>query len=398
VDRTRCVGLARTLESREEADVYFGREHLVHLTDAQGAFLGWHNEYFKKTRHRLISQQSTCGPVVQIEVKGLKIGMLPINTALFCRDEHDHEKLWVGRRCLDSAIEELVDNKADITVALMHHPLEWLSKIERSNIKAKLQENVHFVLRGHVEEDEVETVVSAQGSVLHMQTGASYKTRKSPNQALYCTIDGNTAKIFPIRYEDKPEEVWTIDASVFPDELDHEKSFEIRRPAASRRLVGPAKISPSGDATLPRFRSNIPSRLNKPFVGRKELIEEIRKNLDDVRQERALVLHGHSGVGKSELAREFARLNRDKYPGGTFFVDFSAGAPPIDLATIGKIILGLRFPADLSLPDQCKGALFALGSTPSLIIYDNVPSVESVTDWLPPSGMPCHVLITTILD
>ncbi len=399
VDRSRCTGLVRTLESREDADAYFGQGSLDHVTKAQAAFLEWHNEYFKKMPRRLISPQSTCGPVVQIEIKGMKLGILPINTALFCRDDNDHEKLWVGRRCLDPAIEKLAENKADITVALMHHPLEWLSKIERPNIKAKLQENVDFVLRGHVEEDEVETVVSAQGSVLHMQTGASYKTRKSPNQSLYCTIERNSAKVFPIRYEDKPKEIWVIDPSVFPDERDHEKSFEIPRPAAPAAQSDPIKTTPKGgNATPQRFRSNIPSRLDKPFVGRDELIEEIRKNLGDSGKERALVLHGHSGVGKSELAREFARLNRDKYPGGTFFVDFTAGAPPVDLATIGKIILGLRFPADLGLPDQCKEALLALGSSPSLIIYDNVPLVQSVTGWLPPAGMPCHVLITTIID
>ena len=103
-------------------------------------------------------------------------------------------------------------------------------------------------------------------------------------------------------------------------------------------------------------------------------------------------------MGKSELAREFARLNRDEYPGGTFLVDFSAGAPPIDLATIGTNFLDLRFPPYLGLPEQCQQTLVSLGSTPALLIYDNVTSVDAVMDWLPPAGMPCHVLITTILD
>lgn len=47
VDRTRGVGLARTLESREEADAYFGPDvHLHHLTSKQCAFLRWYNRYF----------------------------------------------------------------------------------------------------------------------------------------------------------------------------------------------------------------------------------------------------------------------------------------------------------------------------------------------------------------
>jgi hypothetical protein len=41
------------------------------------------------------------------EVPAGKIGILPINSSLFCQDDNDHAKLWIGRRCLDSAIREL---------------------------------------------------------------------------------------------------------------------------------------------------------------------------------------------------------------------------------------------------------------------------------------------------
>ena len=254
------------------------------------------------------------------------------------------------------------------------------------------------VLRGHLHEDEIESVASVHGQALNVTGGAAYDTRKWPNRALYCTIKGNSVKVYPIRYENQPMEVWTTDPSVFPHEPGHEKSFPIPRLTETIPAPESTKVSLNDAAPLPRFRSNIPSRLNKPFVGRDELIVEIQKNLDDPAQERALVLHGQPGVGKSELARECARRQRDRYPGGTFFVDFSAGAPPIDLATIGKNVLGLNFPRDLGLPDQCQQVLLALGSTPSLVIYDNVCSMDAVTPWLPPAGMPCHVLITTIMD
>jgi predicted kinase len=45
-----------------------------------------------------------------------------------------------------------------------------------------------------------------------------------------------------------------------------------------------------------------------------------------------VVLHGQPGVGKSELAREFARRNSDAYPSGTFFIDAGGQALLIDLA------------------------------------------------------------------
>ena len=253
VDRSRSVGLVRTLESREEADTYFGQGSLDHVTKAQAAFLEWHNEYFKKMPRRLLSPQSTCGPVVEIEINGVKIGILLINTALFCRDDNDHGKLFIGRRCLDPAIEQLAKNKPDLTVALMHHPLEWLNSIERSNIKAKLQRNLDFVLRGHLHEDEVETVASVQGTTLNMAAGAAYDTRRWPNRALYCTIEGNSAKIFPVTYQDRPEEVWTVDPSAFPHETAHEKSFPLPRLGESAAESEPARATRKNDESLPAF-------------------------------------------------------------------------------------------------------------------------------------------------
>jgi len=82
-------------------------------------------------------------------------------------------------------------------VALMHHPLEWLNSIERSNIKAKLQENIDFVLRGHLHEDEVETVASAQGSALYMQAGAAYDTGSGRTGPFTAQLKRTAQKFFP---------------------------------------------------------------------------------------------------------------------------------------------------------------------------------------------------------
>src|SRR5947209_3438431 len=73
VDRSLGVGLARTLASREEADTYFGPAiPKPHVTQKQGAFLEWHNRYFEGIR--ALPEDSTCGPVELVDVRGQKIG------------------------------------------------------------------------------------------------------------------------------------------------------------------------------------------------------------------------------------------------------------------------------------------------------------------------------------
>lgn len=393
VDRPQGAGLARTLASSDEADAYFEPSiYKGHISRKQAAFVKWYNRYFDGIR--AFPETSTCGPVEPVDARGHKVGILPLNSALFCLDD-DHAKLWIGRRCLDAAVAELKVLGAALNVALLHHPLDWLHDEERSNIRTMLRANADLILHGHLHETDVEHVVGVTGAALHMAAGATYQTRRWPNRALYGVIEGKRVSVFPIRYEDRPHEVWTIDPSVFPDEPTHTRSFAIPRLAAAT----PPAATPAPEPPPPRWgRSNIPSRRSLPFVGREDLIDRIRAELGEPSRDAVVVLHGQPGVGKSELAREFARRNRERYPGGTFFLDAGRQTLVVDLARIGRTSLDLETPPGLSLEDQGWRTLAALGTAPSLLIYDNVPDEDTVLPWLPPAGMPCHVLMTTVAD
>ena len=240
VDRNAGIGLARTLASREVSDKYFKpASDKPHLAQKMRAFLDWHNTYFKG--YRAASGKSTCGPVELLEIKGRRLGILPINSALFCEGADDHNNLWVGRRCLDAAVEELKILRTDVNLALVHHPLEWLHPIEGSNIQAELEASVHILLRGHLHEPRVELVAASEGELLRCAAGASYQTSKWPNRALYATRTENRLTIFPIKYEDSPRPLWTTDSGVFPRDPNHEKSFAI--PKLNQPVVATAPLA-----------------------------------------------------------------------------------------------------------------------------------------------------------
>jgi len=255
-----------------------------------------------------------------------------------------------------------------------------------------------ILLRGHLHETRIDSVASAEGELLRCAAGAAYQTRKWPNRAVYAEWLDDELRIYPIRYEDSPRPIWTTDPSVFPRDKDHQRSFPIARRTRQFDNAKPSAATPSRPIQPVRFRSNIPSLGNLPFVGRDDLMGRMTTIFGNLGAEAVVVLHGERGVGKSELAREFARRHRDRYSGGTFWVDASTDAIPIHFARIAKTILGLDFPPDVPLDEQGQRCFFGLAGAPALLIYDNVTSLERLQPWLPMSGMLLHVVITTLQD
>ncbi|MGI8631302.1 MAG: tetratricopeptide repeat protein [Solirubrobacterales bacterium] len=392
VDRPLGTGLARTLGSREEADAYFDPDlPKPHIAQKLGAFAGWYDEYFKGIR--TFPRSSTCYPVELFELGGVRLAVLAINSALFCQDGADHAKLLVGRRCLDAALGELGAGDADLRMALMHHPLDWLSDIERSNVKSSLGRAVDVFLTGHLHDMGAETVASTTGTTLFLAAGAAYQTREWPNRAMYVRFDGDSLDVLPIRYEDSPTEIWTVDPSIFPAEAGFQGSFPSPRLNTDSRARLPRLAAAPNPARHP---TNITSLGNTPFVGRDTHLAAISSHLTDLGREQVVLVHGQPGVGKSELAREYGRRNRHSYPGGTFFVNCGNGDEMVDLAQVGTNLLGLEFGPGVPIRDQAVRALASLGGEPVLVIYDNATRSAPIDAWLPPSGVRCHVIVTAV--
>ncbi len=397
VDRGIGADLKRTLASGAESTGYFapGREK-VHLTKKQAAFWSWYRDYFHGVREPCLD--STCGPVELADADGLPVAVLPINTALFCQDDHDHEKLWVGRRCIEEAVRALKDVSAPVKVAMMHHPLEWVSGLERSSVRAQLRTAANIVLNGHRHENDfgVDARADGEGVMLSLQAGAAYDRSDWPFGAAYHSVEDGRLVVSPITYCNAPERVWRADLRPFPNAADGRGRFSLSHPGG----VGGAMASLAPPAPSPGpapLLSNIPPH-PLPFLGRDDLLQDISRVLGEPGHYSVVALHGRSGAGKSELAREYARRQASRYPGGTFFVEAGGDGPPVGLAEIGRLHLGLTYPPGLDIAQQCQYALLRLGGRPVLLIYDGVVDPARLAGWLPPAGCPCHILITTVLD
>jgi len=257
IDRRAGSALVRTLKSEEESVRFFAEVPIAHVSSRQSAYAAWYNEFFNGIR--TFSLGGSFNQPTSLNVGKSVVEIVEFNTAIFCLDDNDAGKLWLGRRCLSDVPNR---EKADelLRIAVMHHPISWLSEVEQVNIKSSLHDKFDIVARGHLHKNEIEQIADLSASTLFVAAGACYQTKRYPNTASICTWRDKTIELRPIRYFDEPREVWALDTSLFPREPTYTGSFRLgggrqsvaRQPASQVPSPTPLYqadlfLSPGGD-------------------------------------------------------------------------------------------------------------------------------------------------------
>jgi len=148
-----------------------------------------------------------------------------------------------------------------------------------------------------------------------------------------------------------------------------------------------------------------PNNLNRArtgavnFVGREDAMAQLHDQLQQ--QERiaiTAVVTGMAGVGKTELALQYALHHREKstYAGGICWIGVQGETVGVQLLEFAKSLLGLFPPEELNLRgqlDYCWARWQPPGDV--LLILDDVHQYAEIQDYLPPQEQRFKVLITT---
>jgi tetratricopeptide (TPR) repeat protein len=135
---------------------------------------------------------------------------------------------------------------------------------------------------------------------------------------------------------------------------------------------------------------HLPYLRNPHFTGRGELLEALHRTLQAPGAPVALV--GMGGLGKTQLAAEYAHARVSAYPGGVFWLNArDAERLQEEYAGLGRFF---DVPDDLPLRERAQRVRDRLAQSrlPVLLILDNL---TEATDLLLPGGERCRVLLTT---
>jgi hypothetical protein len=148
--------------------------------------------------------------------------------------------------------------------------------------------------------------------------------------------------------------------------------------------------------------SGIPENLPRSgvvaFVGRDAVMSELHQMLQQGHRVAVSAIAGMGGVGKTELALQYALKYQQMYPAGICW--FSARGVDVgtQIVKFGRSLLDLNPPEDLELLDQVKFCWRHWQSGEVLLVFDDVTDYGAIKPYLPPSTAPSFkVLITTRL-
>ncbi len=99
-----------------------------------------------------------------LDIKGTKVGVSCLNSSWRCYDsKKDKGLILVGDTQIANASKFLKD--CDLKIALIHHPYDWVSDIEKKIIHHHLHANYNLMFVGHVHEGETSVETNYAGSL-----------------------------------------------------------------------------------------------------------------------------------------------------------------------------------------------------------------------------------------
>ncbi|NET80740.1 MAG: tetratricopeptide repeat protein [Moorea sp. SIO1F2] len=146
--------------------------------------------------------------------------------------------------------------------------------------------------------------------------------------------------------------------------------------------------------------SNIINRGTPHFVGRDPQLEQLHQELQQTDQLVICAIAGMGGVGKTELALQYALKNQDNYPGGLCWFQVRGLDLGTQVVNFARTKLGLTIPEELEFNQQVEYCWGHWREGTALIVLDDVPSFSNdykqrIQPYLPPAQSRFKVLVTS---
>ena len=245
VDRSRQTymydGVRSRLTSQRDIDEFLGLEsERSQLMERQSAF-----REFRKGLLVDGQKGETNEGLAQVryfDLGGFRVCVLELNSAWLSGDTDRPGSLLVGERQAIGALMLADSFSPHLTVALTHHPTDWLAEFDRMGFTNRIVPQVDVFHSGHLHTHQAFIMLMPGSKCLHSAAGSSHETRhyKNSYNLLEYDIGNATCRIRQFEYK--------TDSGEFQES----QGIECGLPCRGEITVTPAEIASA-------LRENVPA-------------------------------------------------------------------------------------------------------------------------------------------
>ena len=155
------------------------------------------------------------------------VALLGLNSAWMCARHKDDKGevddaryILVGEPQIYDALAQIAD--ADVRIAVLHHPFDWLAPFDRNHVEAHLGRACHFILHGHEHTPKVQELRTTEGNRVIIPAGASFERRQAeaPRYTnaynwVHLDLEAGQGAVYLRRWSD-PRHEWIEDTDAHP--------------------------------------------------------------------------------------------------------------------------------------------------------------------------------------
>lgn len=188
----------------------------------------------------------------EVSMDGFKVGIACINSAWRSSgkaNDFDYGELLVGERQVEKLKVSIADS--DLAIALIHHPLDWLTTYEKPVVQRAIYKNFDALLHGHNHTADALSLVTSVNSAFISNAGCLYQSRDYFNGYSILEVSMESA-----------QNVWTV---------------SVREYYESREIFDASlRFAPGGKAVYPIGKTSMPTAL----IPSTAYIENVHENLN----------------------------------------------------------------------------------------------------------------------
>ena len=206
VDRSRQTymydGVRTGLTNQSNIDEFLGLDpERKQLMERQSAF--------REFREGLVADDQTgetsegLARVRHFDLDGFRVCVLELNSAWLSGDKDRPGSLLIGERQVIGALMLAESYSPHLTVALTHHPTDWLAEFDRMGFTNRIVPQVDVFHSGHLHTHQAFIMLMPDSKCLHSAAGSSHETRhyKNSYNLLEYDIGNATCRIRQFEYK-----------------------------------------------------------------------------------------------------------------------------------------------------------------------------------------------------